>query len=97
MLRKSVVALCALGVSLCPLVSQGQKKGEKKPPVLPSEELSRARTMAERGDTFFKLGEYEKALNEYKDAYLLQRRLSAVKNALALNQHRAMLSGVGKV
>jgi tetratricopeptide (TPR) repeat protein len=51
----------------------GQKKGEKKPPVLPSEELSRARTMAERGDTFFKLGEYEKALNEYKDAYLLSK------------------------
>src|SRR5687767_1629312 len=43
-------------------------------------ELDRARALFEEGETFYKVGEYDKALESYKQAYILSKEPALLFN-----------------
>jgi tetratricopeptide (TPR) repeat protein len=56
----------------CPLSANAQKKKPTPPvTVAPEGDFAKAKALFERGEAFYRLGEYEKALAEYREAYLV--------------------------
>jgi tetratricopeptide (TPR) repeat protein len=70
-----IIGLASLLV-FCPPSASAQKKKPKPPNsqnVAPEDNLTKAKELFERGEAFYKLGEYDKALNEYREAYLVSK------------------------
>jgi tetratricopeptide (TPR) repeat protein len=61
----------------CPLSASAQKKPApglpNNQPVVPEKDLAKAKALFERGEAFFRLSEYEKAIKEYQESYLISK------------------------